>query len=658
MTDENQSAGSSNFAGLRIAALESRRGDDMARLIQRFGGEAFVSASMREVPIEQNREAIDFAYRVITGEVSVVILMTGVGFRQLIAATERHVDKTRFLNALSDITTIVRGPKPLAAMREMGLQPNFRVPEPNTWRELLQTIDQNVPIANQVVGLQEYGITNHSLIAGLEARGATVAQVRVYQWDLPLDTGPLEQNIEAIIRGERDSLLVTSAHQVVNLLRMARQLNVEHSLRNALENMAVISIGPTTTEMMQHLELPVDHEPAHPKMGHLVSEAAANCEKILKMKRSGRAAKVTTEKTNESNIKVTSSNQINKPTAAYDQSPFMKAARREPTSVTPIWLMRQAGRYMPEYRAVREKFTFLELCKRPDVCAEVMATAVGRLGVDAAIIFSDLLPILEPMGMQLEFTAGDGPQIHNPIRQPADVDRVQPLTSMEPLAFVPETVRLTRAAIASEIPVIGFAGAPFTLASYMIEGGGSRNYVHTKALMFGDSVAFATLMSKLVDSLIIYLNSQVAAGCQCLQIFDSWAGCLSPLDYESYILPHMRRLLSCIAPSVPVINFATGNPLLLPLLRGDPRTVVGVDWRIDLSRAWDMVGSDRAVQGNLDQTILFTNPATIRKAAKAVLDQADGRPGHIFNLGHGILPNTPVNNVIALVDAVHELSAR
>jgi uroporphyrinogen decarboxylase len=643
----SETESTTSFQGLRIAALESRRGEDMHRLIERFGGTPFVSASMREVPIDANREAIDFAYRIITGEIGVAIFLTGVGFKHLLAAVEKHVDKQRFLNALSDMMTIVRGPKPLAAMREVGIQPKIRVPEPNTWRELLQTIDQQISINATKVGVQEYGVTNHSFIAGLEARGAKVINVRVYQWELPIDTQPLQSNITAMIDGERDALLVTSAHQVVNMLRLAREMKVEDQLRSALQRMACISIGPTTSEMMKHLELPVDHEPDHPKMGHLVSEAAANVERILFMKRQWQ---------DQPSIKVTS-NESSEPTDATvsptDASPFMRALRRQPTDVTPIWLMRQAGRYMQEYRDVRDKVSFLELCKRPELCAEVMATAVAKLGVDAAIIFSDLLPILEPMGMQLEFTAGDGPQIHNPIRSSADIDRVKPLTSMDELQFVVETVRQTRAAIASHIPIIGFAGAPFTLASYMIEGGGSRNYVHTKTMMHGDSTAIHQLMQRLVDSLIIYLNAQIDAGAQCVQIFDSWAGCLSPTDYQLHCLPHMQRLLANINPQVPVINFATGNPLLLPLLRGDARTTVGIDWRIELDRAWDIVGSDRSVQGNLDPTILFTNRETIETSAKSILDSVAGRAGHIFNLGHGILPHTPVDNVRALIDFVH-----
>ena len=642
---------SPSFGGLRVAALESRRRDDFARLIERFGGVPFVSPSMREIPIEKNKEAVDFAYRVITGEIGAVIFLTGVGFKQLITAIEPHVDKQRFLDALSDIPTLARGPKPVAAMRELGLQPTHLAPEPNTWREVLQTIDQHLPISNLTVGLQEYGITNHSLIGGLEARGARVTTVRVYQWELPEDTKPLEENIRAIVRGERDCLLFTSAHQAVNLLRIATALDCESDLRSALQSMVVASIGPTTSEMLQHLDIPIDLEPDHPKMGHLVQASAEKGPRILKAKRFARSPRPNMN----DDVKKGPTDPLQ---ASLQESCFMKACYRQPSDVTPVWLMRQAGRYMAEYRAVREKVSFLELCKNSALCAEVMVTAVDKLGVDAAIIFSDLLPILEPMGFQLEFTTGDGPVIHNPIRTPKDVDRVRLLENMDALQFVPDTVRATRASLPTKIPVIGFSGSPFTLASYMIEGGGSRNYIHTKTLMYTDPVAWKVLMSKLVDSIALYLNSQIAAGAQCVQLFDSWAGCLSPNEYRTRILPHMHQLLDSIVPGVPVINFATGNPMLTSLLRGDSRTVVGLDWRVPLDVGWDMAGNDRAVQGNLDPIVLFADLETIRDQVHYVLSQASGRPGHIFNLGHGILPGTPVDNVIALVDMVHELSDR
>ena len=641
MTDEPTS-----FAGLRVAALESRRRDDMERLILRFGGQPFVSPSMREVPIESNREAIDFAYRVITGEINIVIFLTGVGLRHLLTAIERHVDRQRFINALSDVTTIVRGPKPAAVMRELGLTPTLKVPEPNTWRELLKAIDENVPITNQKIGLQEYGKTNSSLIAGLEARGAEVLRVRVYQWELPLDSGPLEANVRAMVAGERDVLLLTSAHQVANMLRISADLELEEQLRSALKSMIVASIGPTTSEMLKQNDLPVDLEPEHSKMGHLVQECAS------------RAAHLLAGRTVSARVKVNTGKPVMDKQAAWYDGPFMRACRRESSSVTPIWLMRQAGRYMAEYRVIRDKISFLDLCKDPALCAEVMCTAVKRLGVDAAIIFSDLLPILEPMGMDLEFAKGDGPVIHNPLRVAADVDRVQELTSMDSLNFVTETVRLTRQELPAEIPVIGFAGAPFTLASYMIEGGSSRNYMHTKMLMYRDRGAWKVLMTKLSHSIARYLNAQIVAGAQCVQLFDSWAGCLSVQDYTQYVYPYVKQIIDSIAPGVPVINFATGNPALLPLLRGDNRTVVGIDWRIPLDDAWKVVGFDRAVQGNLDPLALLADQETLREMAADVLQRAGGRSGHIFNLGHGILQQTDVDQVIALVDMVHELSAK
>jgi len=344
--------------------------------------------------------------------------------------------------------------------------------------------------------------------------------------------------------------------------------------------------------------------------------------------------------------------------APWHDSPMMKATRLQPAERVPVWLMRQAGRYMAEYREVRAQFDFLELCKRPDLCAEIMITAVERLGVDAAIIFSDLLPILEPMGLDLEYVAGGGPVIHNPLREAADVDRLIELEDPAALDYVMETVTNTREQLDQRLPVIGFAGAPFTLAVYAIEGGASRSYMHAKTLMYNDPGAWNELMSKLVRAIVVYLNGQIAAGAQIVQIFDSWVGCLGVDDYRRYVLPHSRAVIEGITPGTPVIHFGTGNPALLPLFSEAGGTVIGADWRIRLDDAWDAIGHDRAIQGNMDPLILLSNPEEIRRRAGEVLDQAAGRPGHIFNLGHGVLQQTPVENAIALVDAVHELGSR
>ena len=285
--------------------------------------------------------------------------------------------------------------------------------------------------------------------------------------------------------------------------------------------------------------------------------------------------------------------------------------------------MRQAGRYMEEYRQVRAKVEFLELCKNPDLCAEVMVTAVRRLGVDAAIIFSDLLPILEPMGLELEYLGGDGPVIHNPVREAADVNRVLELDEVDSLDFVMQTVRQTRQELPGDLPLIGFAGAPFTLASYVIEGGSSRNYVHTKTLMYRDPGAWQALMQRMARAVTTYLNAQIAAGAQCVQLFDSWSGCLGPADYRRFVLPYVQQILSGIVPGVPVISFATGNPQQLPLLAEGGAAVIGLDWRIELDQAWQTVGYDRAVQGNLDPGVLLADQQ--RNPASHAPDSAAGR---------------------------------
>ncbi|MEM8913138.1 MAG: uroporphyrinogen decarboxylase [Planctomycetota bacterium] len=646
---------STDFNGMAIASLESRRAEDMARLISKFGGHAHVSPSMREVPLEPNRPAIDFAYRIITGEIPIVILMTGVGFRYLLKATEKHIEPQRLIDALSDIVTICRGPKPAAAMREVGLKPTHRVPEPNTWRDLLQTIDAGIPIANQIVGIQEYGVSNRSLIAGLEARGAIPEPVKVYGWEFPEDTSPLEANTRAIAAGKRDMLLLTSAHQVVNLLRMGEALGITKQLRQGLSTTVIASIGPTTSDMLRESDMHVDMEPSHPKMGHLVNEASKQAVDLVHQRRQS------TSDSDGSPDVVSDEESRRGLVPAVDDHPsqsslFMKACRGEPTDRTPIWMMRQAGRYMSEYRDVRAQQSFLELCANPQLCSEVMCTAVEKLGVDAAIIFSDLLPILVPMGFDLEFVKGDGPVIHNPIGGPSDVDRVKTLDCPDDLGFVYETVAQTRADLPDHLPLIGFAGAPFTLASYAIEGGGSRQYASTKKLMRGETAAWTELMSKLTDAIIVYLNRQIEAGAQCVQLFDSWAGCLSADDYRRYVQPHMKRIIAGVHPGVPLINFATGNPELLRLLRGDDRTVVGVDWRIDLASAWQRIGHDVSVQGNMDPTVLLTNESTIRDTVSSILRSVAGRPGHIFNLGHGVMQTTPVENAVACVQAVQNWS--
>jgi uroporphyrinogen decarboxylase len=338
--------------------------------------------------------------------------------------------------------------------------------------------------------------------------------------------------------------------------------------------------------------------------------------------------------------------------------PFLAACRRERTSYTPVWLMRQAGRYMEEYRKLRAQHDFLELCKRPDLAAEITVTPVERLGVDAAILFADILLILEPMGIGLEYSKGDGPVIHRPVRSGKDVESLKNFDAAQELSFVYDAVKKIRKALDNKVPLIGFAGAPFTLASYLIEGGGSRNYVHTKKLFYNAPEAWHRLMERLAKVISEYLNCQIAAGAQAVQLFDSWAGALTPADYEKFAMPYTKAIIDAITPGVPVINFSTGTAGALKQIRAAGGDVIGLDWRVHLDEGWAAVGDEVAVQGNLDPVALFASPKEIRSRAADILRRAAGRPGHIFNLGHGVLPETPVNNVIALVEAVHELSAR
>ncbi len=343
-------------------------------------------------------------------------------------------------------------------------------------------------------------------------------------------------------------------------------------------------------------------------------------------------------------------------TPEIQNSRFMRAARLEPTDTTPVWIMRQAGRYLPEYRAVRKGLNFLEFCKRPDLSAQVTLDAQRILGVDAAILFADLPTILEPMGFQLGYTPG--PVIGNPIRDARDVDRVREVDDIGSMHFVFETVKLVRKDLPADIPLLGFAGAPFTLASYAIEGGGSKSYVLTKSLMYNAPAAWNEMMQSMVRSLSRYLIAQIEAGCQAVQIFDSWAGALSPSDYRDYVLPHTKALIASLPPEVPVINFLTGNPALIPLQKEAGGQIIGMDWRVDLKQGWKTVGYDRAVQGNLDPVCLYADLPVLKRQTKAVLDAAEGRPGHIFNLGHGVMPDMNPDHIKALVKMVHELGAK
>ncbi|GAB4559086.1 MAG: uroporphyrinogen decarboxylase [Geothermobacteraceae bacterium] len=335
---------------------------------------------------------------------------------------------------------------------------------------------------------------------------------------------------------------------------------------------------------------------------------------------------------------------------------FLKACRGEKTDYTPVWLMRQAGRYLPQYMEVRRKVTFLELCKTPELAAEVTIQPIDYLNADAAILFSDILTPVEPMGLKLDFVPG--PVFENPVRTEADVAALRIPDVENDVPYVYETIRILRREFEGRVPLIGFGGAPFTLACYMVEGKGSKDFAQIKRMMYGAPDLYAALMDKVTEMDRLYLNAQVAAGAQAIQIFDTWGGIVSPLDYEKFILPYTKKLIDGLDRSVPVIHFVKGAGTMLDKVRLAGSDVVGLDWHVNLGTARDILGAEIAVQGNLDPTVLYAPKDHIRAEVKRILDENAGRPGHIFNLGHGILPTVDPEHAKYMVECVHELSGK
>jgi uroporphyrinogen decarboxylase len=336
---------------------------------------------------------------------------------------------------------------------------------------------------------------------------------------------------------------------------------------------------------------------------------------------------------------------------------FLRACRRETVDATPVWFMRQAGRYMAEYRKVREKHTLLEICRTPELALEVTLQPLRAFEVDAAILFADILLPLEPMGAPFEFAAGEGPVIHEPVRDRAAIERLRSFEPEDGLAHVLAAIRLLRRELEGKTPLIGFAGAPFTLASYLVEGGKSSHFARVKRLMYDEPDAFSVLMGKLAEVVRRYLHAQIAAGAQAVQLFDSWVGCLSPRDYRDYVLPHVRHILASLATTgVPVIHFGTDTGALLELQREAGGSVIGVDWRTPLDDARRRLGDGVALQGNLDPLLLFAPRDLLKKRVDEVLASAP-RPGHVFNLGHGILPETNPDAVRFVAEHVHRVTA-
>ncbi len=630
----------SGFQGLTVAAFESRQSREMEDLISRHGGRPMVAPSMREIPLSENKQAFEVFEKIQEKHFDVIILMTGVGTRALFHVLEGKFPPSHIKTAMKRLALVARGPKSVKALTEYELKATYVVPEPNTWREVLTTLEEHDALKGKRIVVQEYGVSNQEMLEALEAGGAKeVVSLPVYRWALPEDTKPLAKLIESIIEGVVPVALFTSAQQIHNTMEVARGLGLEEKLRGALARMVIGSVGAIASEALKSQGLTVDVEPEHPKMGFLVKEVAEKCHELHEKKETAVPLEVTPRVAPK------------EPVTSLKDSLFLKACRKEKTDRTPLWIMRQAGRYLPEYREIRSTVSFLTLCKRPDLAAKVTVSAQEVLGVDAAILFADILLIGEPMGFNLEFADHGGPVIRNPLREAADIKRVKEVDGAKDLSYVMDAVRLIRRDLKPHIPLIGFAGAPFTLASYLIEGGGSKDFYQIRKVLAEQPELWDDFMKRIVAATISYLNAQVAAGAQALQLFDSWVGILSPEEFKKFALPYVKLLISGLKPGVPVIYFGTETAPFYPLLKSTGASVVGVDWRTDLGQAWKELG-DVAIQGNLNPEVLLTNPDNVRKETEKVLKSAAGKPGHIFNLGHGILPATPMENVRAMIETV------
>lgn len=645
-----------SFNNLNVASFESRRSKEIGRLIEYHGGTAHIAQSVVEVPSKSSKETEELCIKLKNGDIDIIIFLTGFGTKLLLENLGKRFGTKPAKKLLNNITVVGRGIKSRSVLRNLGIKPLYSKPIPNTWREIVKVLADKDLLENKNIAIQEYSKKNSELIRALKKSGANVLSIPVYKSELPKDTEDLENLVNNIIKGNIDICLFTSSQQVANIFRFAKKLKLNEQLRQGFKKVVIGSVGTNTSLALTDHGIKADYEPENSRMGNLVREIARRSEYLLTKKRASAKNRVDTNKWERIDTnwgKISDKNRR----AITNNSQFMKACRRKKTDYTPIWIMRQAGRFSRHYRAIRSNHTFLDLCKTPEVSSEVTLMAVDQLGVDAAIIFSDILLILEPLGINITYTKSDGPKILNPLRTKKNIERIREFNTDE-LDFMYESLRITRRALNPQIPLIGFAGAPFTLASYAIEGGSSRNFELTKSLMYKDPDLWHQIMSVLTDATIKYLNRQAKEGADALQLFDSWIGCLSPGDYRTYVFPHMKTLFSSIDKNIPTVHFGTGTSSLLGLMKQAGGTVIGFDWRVDINKAWKEIGYTCSVQGNIDPIVLFSTPSIIRKKVKELLKKVNGRRGHIFNLGHGVLPGTPPDNVLALIDAVHKYSSR
>lgn len=631
--------------GLRqktLISFESSRAREFARRLSDTQATVVAAPALQKVHALNEETARRFFEALTSGRMNLLILMTAMGTEDLMEHLLQEGGE-KALAALDRITLVARGPKPAAVLQKYGLRATLVIASPNTWHELVQTLDEHsrsIHLHDAVVGIQESGMGNQPLIAALKSRGAKVLPVSVYQWTIPEDPRALEDALNRVSRHEADAVIFTNAAQVEQVLRFAASAGKRDEVIEGMRRLCIASIGPSTTEALVQHGIPVDVQAEQYTLDSLVADLKDHFRQVAQPVVS----------------KVRPTDKIEPAAVDRSQSVFMKALRREPVEYTPVWLMRQAGRYMKEYRDVRNKVSFHGLCSDPDLVAEVTVTAVEKIGADAAILFSDILLIVESLGFGLEYREGTGPIISGSLKDGRAVDALPEIEPQETLAYVYEGVRATRRALRSELPLIGFAGAPFTLASYILEGGTSRSFTKTKAFMYQDPAAWHALMEKVTRGIIKHLNGQIEAGVDAVQLFDSWIGALDPQTYRENVLPHSRAVFAGLNKGVPAIHFGTGTTAFLEDFDSAGADALGVDFRLPLDEAWERIGWQKSIQGNLDPAWLFADQEKLLAEARRIMDSVIGHPGHIFNLGHGVLPQTPVDNVQALIEEVHAYS--
>ncbi len=629
------------FGGLRVAAFESRRAADLQRLIERIGGDAHVSPSMRDVPYENPAELGEFANQVLTAQIDAVIFLTGVGIQRLVSAVKKHVDIDRFLQSLSDINTITRGPKPTAVLHSFGVTATYNIPAPYTWREILTMIDTQLSVANQTVAIQQYGQANPSLIAGLEARGASVVTISVYRWDLPEDLTALDENLMALSRQQRDVCLFTSAQQVRNVLMRAAQLELREEVLSGLRHAVLCSIGPTTSEAIQSMDLQVDFEASRPKMASLVRESAEVSRSLMERKE---------------RIQNSLFGPISHATdclAPWYDSPVLRACRNQPNDRIPVWLMGQVGSFLPIVRDTWNSMGRALAVRNPQVAAELIVAATCEFGMDAAELWTDMLALLPPMGIAL-IEDGEQSSVASPVRIDQGLQRIGSLENVDQLEHVLELVQRTRRDLPADIPLIGHSLGPFTLAHFAIEGSAIAGSTHTKTLMFRDHATWLDLLGRFARSVAVFCKAQIAAGAQCIHLLDHRVDTLGPAEFRQFVVPTLRELLQQLTIDVPVIYSGGGCQQVDQQAVTAGASVLGLDWRTPLSQAIETLPDDCPIQGNLDPAWLLADTSSMIARVERDLATVRHRPGYIFNVGRPLLPQTSMDHIRTLLAVVRE----